>query len=161
MNKGITYMETIIVAGLFAVLASVFVVIFSVFMGNWPYQEKRVSVQLGLDRAMEKMVRDLRGAAWADPDISGNEILYTDVEDNYYIYYIDEVNRLQRSPSDKDGTIDDDSATFIAADIDQDKTNLCVEQNDNNKFIITLDLTIKSGEAESRLGTKVILRNQL
>jgi len=181
MDKGITLIETLIVSALFAILSGVLVSLLTVVIMTWPGLETRVGIQAVLDRAVEKMVRDLRETKEVKTENDG-EIRFTKSDPNigdthhiYYFYHEDEsyppvfsedLYQLRKASlnTDIDGTFNyDDPNCFIAGSIvppdtlnpsDPNFSNLSV----NNK-IVTIRLRIQKGDEIMQIQSKVYPRN--
>lgn len=176
MNKGITYMETIIAAGLLAVIGGVLIAFIN-FMGAWAAQEEaRFQIQLALDRSVECIVRDLRkinGESEKEKlKVSNNndEIRFRDPNDTLYlIYYFDEVGdsyHLKKTelddPNDINSSFDADSGDYIAGNIvppDQsDPDNTSKFELDSNNFV-SIRLVIQKDDDKITINTKARPRN--
>ena len=80
-----TLIELMITVLLMAVLTGIVVFVFITIIGQWSSGEKRASIDIGLDRGIEEMVRDLREANQTQS--SNDEIRFTRDNSNYSIYY--------------------------------------------------------------------------
>ena len=166
MNKGITYMETIIAAGLLAVIGGA-LISFLIFMGAWPAQEEaRFQIQLALDRSAERMVRDLRETKEVScPD--NEEIRFGDPNTNlYFIYYFsykedNESYHLKKTNLYNDAndidlkSFDNTSGEFLAANIIPPDSLFEVEGNG----VVSIRLVIQKGDDKMRINAKAKPRN--
>lgn len=86
MRKGLTLIELMITIVMLVVLAGACVAIFRVVLLSWSAAQKRVGVDINLNRGMEEIIRDLRGSNQVQS--SNDEIRFTKDAVSYYIYYL-------------------------------------------------------------------------
>ena len=86
-KKGLTLVELIITAAMFAMLAGVAIYTFRVVYLSWYGGQARIEMSISLDRAIEEMVRDLREATDVQSASGYNEIRSIQ-GGNAYIYYL-------------------------------------------------------------------------
>jgi prepilin-type N-terminal cleavage/methylation domain-containing protein len=84
-RKGLTLIELMITALLMAVLMGIVVFVFITLIGQWSSGQNRAGIDIGMDRGIEEMVRDLREANQTQS--SNDEIRFTRDGANYSIYY--------------------------------------------------------------------------
>ena len=75
-----------ITIGMLVILVGATVYILRAVLLNWSSQETRSGIDIGLDRGIEEMVRDLREAKAIQS--SGDEIRFTQDQTTYYIYHL-------------------------------------------------------------------------
>jgi len=87
MKKGFTLLEVLLVIVMFVVLTAVTVYVFRAILLSWSAQEIRAGIGINLYRGVEKMAREILEVKNVD-SLNTDEIRFTDVGDNYCIYYL-------------------------------------------------------------------------
>ena len=85
MRRGLTLIELIITTAMVAILTVVMALIFRAILLSWAAQETRAGIDIGLDRGIEEVARDLREAKQISQ--GNDDIRFTQDGSNYYIYY--------------------------------------------------------------------------
>jgi hypothetical protein len=152
---------------LFVILAMAVFYIARAVLLNWYFSEKRAGVEIGIDRCIEIMARDLREGKAVQS--SNDEIRFTQDAANYYIYYFYNANDsypLQFNQSSYEirkaaltggigGAFTYNSGTVIMTDaLPPPTSDLSMSGN-----IVTVDLTMKRGDESIRSRTQIRPRN--
>lgn len=162
-----TLIELMITIAMFVILAMAVMYIFRAVLLSWSSQETRTGISIILDRGMEEMVRDLRGARQVQ---SGNdEVRFTRDQAAYYIYYLynagdsyppsfsQETYQLKRTALSGgiSGTFTYGSGEIKVIDVLPPTTSdLSFSSN-----LVIIDLSAKSGDETVRSRTAVRPRN--
>jgi prepilin-type N-terminal cleavage/methylation domain-containing protein len=93
-RKGLTLIELMITVLLMVILTGSMVFVFITLIGQWSSGQYRAGIDIGLDRGIEEMVRDLREANQSQS--SNKEIRFTKDGVNFSIYYF--YNAADRYP---------------------------------------------------------------
>lgn len=84
-KNGLTLIELSITVSMFIILTLVAAYIFHSVLISWSSQETRTGIDIGLDRAVEEMSRDLRKVRAVQA--VNDEIRFRQGASSYYIYY--------------------------------------------------------------------------
>jgi len=156
---------------MFAILVSVTLYIFRAVLLSWSSQETRTGIDIGLDRGIEEMVRDLREAKLVQSTPSYDEIRFTSDYSTYYIYYFynaddsyvpppafnQSIYELRKAAltGSINGTFTYGSGQIIMTDVLPPTTSdLSLSGN-----ILTIDLSVTRGDETIRSRTDVRPRN--
>ncbi|MFA5275376.1 MAG: prepilin-type N-terminal cleavage/methylation domain-containing protein, partial [Candidatus Omnitrophota bacterium] len=85
MRKGLTLIELIITTAMVAILTVAMAYILRVVLLSWPGQEARAGIDIGLNRGIGEMARDLKEARRVSE--GNDEIRFTQDNSTFYIYY--------------------------------------------------------------------------
>ena len=173
MKRGFTVFELAITVAMLVILTTVAFFAFRAVLLTWAGEEVRAGAKTDLYRGIEAMSRQLLQAKAADY-LNNDEIRFTDLSDNHYIYYL--YNRDDSYPSSfnreryqlmraalsgvvgndlKTGTFSYGAGTVVITDILPPGTSdLSIAGN-----ILTIDLTAGRGNETIRLRTQVRPRN--
>ena len=165
-----TLIELVMTVVMFVILAGVTLYLFRAILIGWSGQETRAGINIGIDRAMEEMVRDLREAN----DIkylNNDEIRFTQDGADYYIYYF--YNESDSYPpnfnqssyqlrkaaliGDIEGALDGVGRVIITDVVPPPASDLSEDPDIGNVYII--DLTIERGSETIRSRTQIMPRN--
>ena len=149
-----TLVELAITVLLMSVLSGVMVFVFITLTGQWSSGEKRASVDIGMDRGMEEMVRDLREANQALS--SNDEMRYTRDGSNYSIYYFYN-NQVRKAvlTGGLSGTYTNSTGRIVIRNVVMPAvSNLSLSNN-----TINIDISISRGNETVRQYTAVRPRN--
>lgn len=164
---GFTLLELLIAIVMLTVLVLVSVYVFHVIMSVWVSQETRSGVDITLDAAVEKTVRDIREAKAISS--SNDQIRFTKDNVNYYIYYLYNQNdpyppsfnqasyQLQKTTLSGgiNGTFSYGSGQVIVSSILPPPTSiLSITTN-----VVDIDLSMVRGNETIRAKTEVTARN--
>ena len=167
MKRGLTLIELVITIVMFAILAGTAFYIFRVVLINWSIGERRTGIDITLDRAIEEVVRELREAR-AVQSTNPDELRFTDISDNSFIYYL--YNAEDAYPP----AFNESSYELRRADLDPDIDGLLVDSGDIIMMdvlppatsdlsisgnVVTIDLTIEREDETIRSRTQVRPRN--
>ncbi|MBL7091805.1 MAG: prepilin-type N-terminal cleavage/methylation domain-containing protein [Candidatus Omnitrophica bacterium] len=167
MKKAFTLIEVIIVIVLFVILTAVTIYVFRAVLLSWSSQETRAGIDIALDRGIEEMVRDLRGAK-AITYVNNDEIRFTAIGDTHHIYYLYDENDIYPPNFDQDsyqlrkatlsGSINGalvDAGRIIITDVLPPPTSDFLISGDR----ATIDISISRGDETIRSRTEVKPRN--
>lgn len=149
------------------VLMGVTIYIFRAILLSWSGGETRAGIDIGLDRGIEEMVRDLRESK-AISSLYNDEIRFTTTSNTYHIYYLYntsdeyapdfgqslyELRKAGLSGSIADALVD--AGRVIITDIlPPPASDLSLSGN-----IVTIDLSVKRKDETIRSRTQVKPRN--
>lgn len=167
-KRGLTLIELMMVIVLSVILTAVVVYILRAVLLSWSSQETRAGIDIGLDRGIEEMARDLREARQVQ-SVNNDEIRFTQDQSTYYIYYL--YNSADTYPPNFNqslyevrkttltggigGTFTYGSGNIIINDISPPPTSdLSLSSN-----VITIDLSMKRADETIRSRTQVRPRN--
>ena len=85
-KKSFTLIELSITIVFFVILSAVVFYFFRAVLISWSNSEKRAGIDIGVDRAAEEFVRDIREARQLSI-VNTDEIRFTKDGSNFYIYY--------------------------------------------------------------------------
>lgn len=168
MHKGLTLIELMITIVMFVVLTAVVVYVLHAVLLSWSSEETRAGVDIGLDRGIEEVVRDLREARQAST-VNNDEARFTYDFTNYYIYYLYNAGdsyppgfnqssyQLKKAAltGGLTGTFTYGSGDIKIIDIlPPPDSDLSLSSN-----LITIDLSVKRGDETIRSRTQVRPRN--
>lgn len=151
------------------VLISVALTVYIAVMRSWLTQERRMSINITLDRTVKEMTRDLREAKEIDTSINSDEIRFTEDQTTYYIYYLynsgetyppvfDQASYELRKTAltgTMNGTFTYGSGRVIVRDVvPPPTTDLSYASG-----IVTVDLSVSRSDETIRAKTKVDPRN--
>jgi len=171
MNKGLTLIELMISIVMFSILAVTSVYILRAVLLSWSSAEERSGIDIGLDRGVEEMVRDLREAREIQSTAGYDEIRFSQDQSTYYIYYLynssdsyvpppafsESSYELRKAAltGDIDGTFTYGSGQLILTDVLAPTTSdLSLSGN-----LLTIDLSVARNDETIRSRTEVRPRN--
>jgi len=174
MKKGLTLVELLITIVLFALLATAAVYVFRAVLLSWSSQEERTGIDIMLDKSLETLVRNLRGATAVrlGPNLGDDyeEIRFTQGGTDY-IFYLYNAGGSYGSPpvfdqdsyelrrttlsGGIDGTFTYGDGLIIAMDILPPTTS----DFSFDGSMVTIDLSAKRGNETVRTRTEVRPRN--
>ena len=163
-----TLAELMIVMAIFVILSGVALTIYIAVLKSWSSQENRVGISIALDRAVNDITGNLRGAKEVG-SVNNDEIRFTQDSTNYYIYYL--YNSAETYPPSFNqtfyelrratltgginGTFTYGSGRLILSDVDAPTTT----DLSYSGGLATIDLTVTKNDQTMRSKTKVKARN--
>ena len=146
--------ELAITVLLMTILTGTMVFVFITLTGQWSSAEKRASIDIGIDRGVEEMVRDLREANQTFS--SNDEIRYTKDRSNFSVYYFynNQVREAVLSGG-LNGTYTNSTGRIVVRDVlPPPVSDLSISNN-----TVNIDISISRGNETIRQNTAVRPRN--
>lgn len=167
-DRGFTLLEVLLVAALGPAIIGMLIFMFQAALATWSAQGSRISLTVGVNRAVREMARDLRDAG-AIGSLNSDEVRFTTDNATYYIFYL--YNSSDPYPAHftntsyqlkktvlsggMAGTFVYGSGDLIARDIlPPPATNLSFSAP-----VVTIDLTVQQGNSITRSVGSVKPRN--
>lgn len=165
-NNGLTLIELVITIVMFIIIIGVAVYVFRAILISWSAEELRAGIDITVDRTVEEMVRVLRETKVVQSN--NDEIRYTDLNDNDYIFYL--YNADDPYPPQFDQASYELRMTTLAPDIDGAPvglgniiiTDVVPPTTSDLSFdgsTITVDLSITRDDETIRSRTEIKPRN--
>ncbi len=159
MREGLTLIELMITIAMLVILIAVVCYVLIAVLLSWSSQEKRAGIDISIDRGIEEVVRDLRGAR--EIQSASNEIRFTRDGTNYYVYYLYNAGnpyyelRKTTLTGGIGGSYTSGSGNIKITDVLSPPTSSLSVSG----YLVTMDLSVKRGDETIRSRTSVGPRN--